>query len=81
MEKIILIFSISAAGYITSELIISIWLDWFKKMPIKPFSCGYCLSFWIGLNVFILKDASINSFGLACICAVLNALLYKQLNK
>jgi hypothetical protein len=64
-----------------SEFIIEQWTRVYNKMPIKPFSCGYCLSFWIGINVFMLKDISINSFGLACICAVINALIYKHLNK
>jgi len=82
MEKIILIFSISAAGYVISEFIIEQWTRVYSKMPIKPFSCGYCLSFWIGYAIFVKDIYNIfESFGLACICAVLNAFIYKHLNK
>jgi hypothetical protein len=79
MDKIILIFSISAAGFVLSEAIIALWLELYKKMPIKPFSCGYCLSFWIGLYVFF--EPTYNCLLLACLCAVINSFIFKQLNK
>ncbi len=37
-----------SSGYVISELIIEWSHKLFKIYPIKPFSCGYCLSFWFG---------------------------------
>lgn len=79
MDKIILMFSISAAGFVISELFIGIWLKLFKEMPTKPLGCGYCLSFWIGLVVFF--EPTYNCLLLACLCAVINSFIFKQLNK
>ena len=37
-----------SSGFVISELIINLSQKYLKIYPIKPFSCGYCLSFWIG---------------------------------
>jgi hypothetical protein len=81
MEQIILISSISAAGFVLSEAIIALWLELYKKMPIKPFSCGYCLSFWIGLGHYSIFDPQPMRVALACLCAVINSFMFKYLNK
>lgn len=78
MEKILTIFTIASSGYVISEFIISL----FKKLPPKPFSCGYCLSFWIALLINLPKIMSepIEVFMLACASAVLNAIIFKWIN-
>lgn len=37
-----------SSGFVISELIIDLSQKYLKVYPIKPFSCGYCLSFWFG---------------------------------
>ena len=70
----------SSMGYVISEFLISIWFELFKRIPVKPFSCGYCLSFWIGGMIAIFEGfLPLYVFGIACISAVLNAFIYKFL--
>jgi hypothetical protein len=37
-----------SSGFVISELLITYGIRYFEKTPPKPFSCGYCLSFWTG---------------------------------
>lgn len=80
MEKIILILSISASGYVVSEFIIDMVQELYNKMPIKPFSCGYCLSFWFGFGYSVF-DGLFYSIAFGALCAVVNALIFKILNR
>ena len=70
----------SSMGYVISEFLISLWFKLFKKIPVKPFSCGYCLSFWIGciISGYLCFDW-LDMFGIGCISAVLNAFIFKFL--
>jgi hypothetical protein len=50
----------------------------FKK-SIKPFSCAFCMSFWIGLFIFVLKYGTIEGIGYACITGIITALIDRKL--
>lgn len=69
---------VSSVGYVVSEFLISVSLKYLKLFPIKPFSCGYCLSFWFGLIFALLSDLSIlDAFGIASLSAVINLFIFK----
>lgn len=69
-----------SSGFVISEFIIDISHKYFNKFPIKPFSCGYCLSFWIGwyLSIYYkieLLEMPFYAFSSAYTYYVLNRLL------
>jgi hypothetical protein len=64
---------VTSSAEVISQLLTNLFVKFYGKPPIKPFSCGYCLSFWFGLIVFGFSFAG---FGIACFCAILHT-IYK----
>ena len=67
-----------SSGFVISELIINLSQKYLNLYPIKPFSCGYCLSFWIGCALalyFNINPLEVILYGFS------SAYLYYYLNR
>jgi hypothetical protein len=81
MNNLIICILIGSVGYVLSQTIIDFWRKKFNTYPKKPLSCGYCLSFWIGLITFIIKEPNLYAFGYACLCAVMSSIIFKKITQ
>ena len=77
MENILICLLIGSTGYVLSQTIIEFWRKTFNSFPKKPLSCGYCLSFWIGLVTFLAIGPNLYAFGYACLSAVVSSIIFK----
>ena len=77
-----LLVGVPALGFVLSEFLIEFSEKSLNYFPPKPFSCGYCLSWWIGGAIALFQGYDfINSILIAATCAVLNIFLFKLINK
>lgn len=75
-----LIISIISAttGMASSEFIITNYGKMFNAMPPKPFSCDFCLSFWLGLGLSLYSSLDpIVSVYLGCTAAIVSVFINK----